>query len=148
MQGKIKWTKTTIPWMLLKSKSNENVWNNSGNITGNNSIVSETNKWQTTVAGKLSFKQLTWQDLPRKLKPNQPTNVSNKPIQETSKTWRKILNKILPSNFKEKAQDFVEWVADKVGARTKLLWWEWAKQMPTNLEKAKNWEKSWKSADD
>lgn len=82
------------------------------------------------------------------LKPNQPTNVSNKPIKKASETWREVLKKILPSNFKEKAQDLVDKVAEKTWSRQKLLWWEWAKQVPSNLEKAKNWEKSWKSADD
>ena len=151
-------------------------------------------------------------------------------IKEASKTWWAILNKaskLLPSNFKEKAQDFVEWVAENTWARTKLLpkktptinkswfidfwaiwksikewaskiekslklehydeakkmytnlvnkwtsplkaqqqvvakywraywkvskawtlWWVWAKQVPTNLEKAKNMAQAWKSADE
>ena len=35
------------------------------------------------------------------------------------------LKKVLPSNFKEKAQDFIEWVADKVWARTKFIdYWD------------------------
>lgn len=83
---------------------------------------------------KLSFKEITWKEkvTPLKpsilsdrekklLKPNQPTNVSNKTIKKPSETWRKVLKKILPSNFKEKAQDFIEWVAEKTWWKTNLL---------------------------
>lgn len=55
------------------------------------------------------------------LKPNSTTNVSNKTNTSPNKTWRELLKKVLPSNFKEKAQDFLEWVAEKVGAKKNLL---------------------------
>lgn len=54
--------------------------------------------------------------------PNQTKNaISNSNIQKTTKTRWEGLKKILPSNFKEKAQDLIEGYAEKVGAKKNFL---------------------------
>lgn len=139
----IYWLSKQKIWVLLNKLKTKTPLNNLEKTQISEAIKTPSNKifnnlmkndWISTTSN-LDNISSNLQQSPKKIKPsvlsprekellksNKPTNVPNKPLQETSKTWRKLLKKVLPSNFKEKAQDFIEWVADKVGARTKLMW--------------------------
>lgn len=60
-----------------------------------------------------------------------------------------LKDKLQNSPTFQKLWDKIDEYAEKTGARKSLFWGEWAIKSPvSNLEKAKNWEKSWKNADD
>lgn len=80
----------------------------------------------TTKSDKIIPWNFTWKKLVENanLNSNNPKNaIPNPTTKISSKDWK--LSRILPSNFKEKAQETVEKIADKIWARTKLMWNEW-----------------------
>lgn len=108
----------------LKSNLKKNVNNVDNNIITPIKYSEKSAKvsWQTKIKPSiLSDREKSL------LKPNQSKNVLNKPNKITSETWwevlkkKSIISKILPSNFKEKAQDLVDKVAEKTWAKTNLL---------------------------
>ena len=74
--------------------------------------------------------------------------VAKQHVKKTVEIVKKYIKKYW-AELKNKFADLVDEIADKTWTRSKLLWWEQALKAPvTQLEKAKNMTKAWKSADD
>lgn len=146
----------THPWITAKVL--ESYWiakqsiNTLLNKLKNKAILTKTEQESVKSAFKTPVKEVEKEILSPNIKPNATPLWVPKKINET---WREVLK---PKTLKSKLQnsptfqklwDKIDEYAEKTGARKSLFWWEWALKAPvSNLEKAKNFEKSWKNADD